>query len=284
MNKYLLIVLLSFALNFSCKTDKNVKSPIPKGYELVWSDEFDYSGKPDPAKWTYDYGYIANNEAQYYTDSVSNARVEKGNLIIEAKKEKIKNDAFVSKDDPSWKKNSEFASYTSSRLVTRNIAYWQYGFIEVRAKIPRGVGMWPAIWMLGKNQKEVGWPKCGEIDIMEHVGYIQDSVFGTIHTGAYNHMIGTQKGRSVYIEHPYDEFHAFSIEWTPEKIDFLLDGAVYFNVMNEHKTTAEWPFDQPFYLILNVAVGGSWGGVKGIDDSVFPQQMVIDYVRIYQGK
>ena len=284
MKKYLFIVLLSFALLYSFKTDKTIKSIIPKGYELVWSDEFDYSGKPDTSKWSLEYGYIANNEAQYYTDSLKNARVENGALIIEANKEKIKNSGFVSKDDPSWKKNSEYASYTSSRLVTRNIAEWQYGVIEVKAKIPRGVGMWPAIWMLGKNQAEVGWPKCGEIDIMEHVGYYQDSIFGTIHTGAYNHMIGTQKGSSIYIEHPYDQFHTYSIEWTPQKIDFFLDGTVYFNVTNEHKTTAEWPFDQPFYMILNIAVGGSWGGVKGIDDSVFPQQMVIDYVRVYQIK
>jgi beta-glucanase (GH16 family) len=283
--KKIVSVFAVFLLLFSfCNSGRETSNSIPAGYDLVWFDEFDYTGKPDPSKWAYEYGHIANNEAQYYTDSLKNARVENGTLIIEAYKEKIKNSAFVSNDDPNWKKNSEYASYTSARLITRNIAYWQYGVIEIKAKIPRGTGMWPAIWMLGKNQAEVGWPKCGEIDIMEHVGYNQDSVFGTIHTGAYNHMMGTQKGSSVYIENPYDQFHTYSIEWTPEKIDFLLDGAVYFNVINEHKTAAEWPFDQPFYMILNIAVGGSWGGVEGIDDSVFPQQMVVDYVRVYQIK
>jgi beta-glucanase (GH16 family)/glycerophosphoryl diester phosphodiesterase len=262
------------------------KSPVNDGYKLVWSDEFDYTGKPDKTRWTYNYGFIANQEKQYYTDNTKNARVEKGHLIIEAHKEKIANKDY---NNPalknSWaryKANIDTALYTSARMVTEDLAEWQYGWIEVRAKLPKGRGMWPAIWMLSESRREVGWPECGEIDIMEHVGYDNDTIHGTIHTKAYNHMKGTQKGKTIFIENPNDEFHVFAIEWTPEKIDFMLDGVVYNHIENEHKTTAEWPFDQKFYLILNVAVGGGWGGRKGIDESIFPQRMVVDYVRVFQ--
>ncbi len=136
--------------------------------------------------------------------------------------------------------------------------------------------------MLGENQKEVGWPACGEIDIMEHVGYDKDSIFGTVHTKAYNHMKKTQKGKRIYIDKPYNQFHVYAIEWTPEKIDFLLDGKVYNHIKNEHKTTDEWPFDQKFHLKINIALGGDLGGRRGIDGNIFPQPMIIDYVRVYQ--
>lgn len=261
-------------------------SPLNKGYKLVWSDEFNYTGKPEPTKWTYDYGFIANQEKQYYTDSLKNARVENGHLIIEAHIEKAANKDF---GDPAflntwaeYKAKIDTAQYTSARLKTEDLAEWKYGRIEARVKLPSGCGMWPAIWMLSETRKEVGWPECGEIDIMEHVGYDKDTIHGTIHTKAYNHMKGTQKGKTIFIENPYDEFHVFSVDWTPETMDFLLDGVVYNHIINEQKTTAEWPFDQKFYLIINVAVGGSWGGAKGIDDTVFPEQMVLDYVRVYQ--
>ncbi len=263
-------------------------SPINNGYNLVWSDEFNYKGKPDPAKWKYDYGFIANQEKQYYTDSLKNARVEDGVLIIEAHKENIANKDFQNKElENTWaayKTTIDYAPYSSARIKTEDIAEWKYGRIEARAKLPKGRGMWPAIWMLSETRKELGWPESGEIDIMEHVGYDNDTIHGTIHTKAYNHMIGTQKGKTIFIENPNDEFHVFAIEWTSEKMDFLLDGVVYNHVENEHKTTAEWPFDQKFYLILNVAVGGGWGGQKGIDESIFPQKMVVDYVRVYQKK
>ncbi len=268
------------------KQQNAVGDPIDTGYTLVWSDEFNNTGKPDPTKWTYDYGFIANQEKQYYTDRPKNARVENGNLIIEAHKENISNKDF---GNPAfidtwaeYKAKIDTAHYTSARIKTEDLAEWKYGRIEVRAKLPSGRGMWPAIWMLSESRAEAGWPECGEIDIMEHVGYDKDTIHGTIHTQAYNHMKGTQKGKTIFIENPYDEFHLFAIDWTPEKIDFLLDGVVYNHIINEHKTEAEWPFDQKFYLILNVAVGGSWGGAKGIDEGIFPQQMVVDYVRVYQ--
>tara|TARA_R110002096_G_scaffold435214_1_gene659763 strand:- start:3312 stop:4907 length:1596 start_codon:yes stop_codon:yes gene_type:complete len=265
------------------------ESPIEKGYELVWSDEFNYKGKPDLTKWTYDYGFLSNREEQYYTDSLKNARVENGNLIIETHKEKAANKDYKNEDfkKKSWVKyiaEIDTAKYTSARLKTMGLASWKYGRIEVKAKLPKGVGLWPAIWMLGNNRKEVGWPECGEIDIMEHVGFNPDSIFGTIHTKAYNHTKGTEKGKKIFINKPYDDFHVFAVEWTPEKMDFILDDTVYNHIENEHKTKAEWPFDQEFYLILNVSVGGMLGGQKGIDDSIFPQQMLIDYVRIFQKK
>jgi beta-glucanase (GH16 family) len=263
-------------------------SPTSKGYTLVWSDEFNYNGKPDPTKWTYDYGFIANQEKQYYTDSLKNARVENGTLIIEAHKEKIANHDFQNeKLNNTWaayKAEIDTAQYTSARIKTENLAEWKYGRIEASAKLPKGRGMWPAIWMLSESRKELGWPESGEIDIMEQVGYDNDTIHGTIHTKAYNHMKGTQKGKTIFVEDPNDTYHVYAVEWTPEKMDFLVDGVVYNHIENEHKTTAEWPFDQKFYLILNVAVGGMWGGQKGIDDTIFPQQMVVDYVRVYQQK
>jgi beta-glucanase (GH16 family) len=260
------------------------KTPISKGYKLVWSDEFNYKGKPDSTKWGFEYGLKRNIEKQYYVDSLKNARVEKGVLILEARKERIKNTAFVSNEAKSWRENWEYAEYTAPSLTTKNIAEWTYGRIEIRAQLPKGTGLWPAFWMLGANYKEVKWPDCGEIDIMEHVGFSPDSIFGTIHTKAYNHMKGTQKGKKIYIEKPYESYHIFALEWTPERMDFILDDTIYNSIINEHKTKAEWPFDQNFYLKMNIAVGGMLGGRKGIDDGVFPQKMLVDYVRVFQLK
>lgn len=236
--------------------------------KLVWADEFNYKGLPDSSKWNYDIGGHGwgNNELQFYTaNDTLNAVVEEGVLKITARRQ-VK----------------EKRQYTSARLQTKKKASFKYGKIEVRAKLPAGRGAWPAIWMLGDNIGKEGWPRCGEIDIMEHVGYEKDSIFGTIHSEAYNHMKGTQKGKGIFIATPYDQFHTYSIEWTPEKIDFMVDGVIYNHFINEHQTTKEWPFDQPFFLILNLAVGGNWGGKKGVDESVFPATLQVDYVRIFQ--
>jgi glycerophosphoryl diester phosphodiesterase len=244
------------------------RSPVPKGMKLVWNDEFNYNGLPDSSKWNYGVGGNGwgNHEKQFYTKAdSSNAVVKNDVLSIIARKEKHEN-----------------SDYTSARLLTKGKAEWTYGYIEISAKLPAGVGLWPAGWMLGSNAEDVGWPKCGEIDIMEHVGYKKDSLFGTVHTEAYNHRKNTQKGRTVLLKNPYDQFHTYAINWTPDQIEFLLDGNVYFEFANEHKTDAEWPFDKPFYLLLNMAVGGDFGGKEGIDDSVFPAVYQIDYVRVYQ--
>jgi beta-glucanase (GH16 family) len=142
--------------------------------------------------------------------------------------------------------------------------------------------MWPAIWMLGTNISEVGWPECGEIDIMENVGFDPDRIHANVHTGAFNHVDGTSKGSSIVVENPYSAFHVYAIEWSDDRIDFFVDDEKYFSFANTGGGVAEWPFDQPHYLILNLAVGGAWGGREGIDDSILPQRYYVDYVRAYE--
>lgn len=235
--------------------------------KMVWADEFDGTGLPDKAKWVFETGGHGwgNQELQFYTrDRVENARQEGGRLIIEARKE-------------AW----EGREYTSARLVTKGVGEWKYGWIEARAKVPCGRGTWPAIWMLGFDLGKVRWPQAGEIDIMEHVGFDPGVVHGTVHTGAYNHAIKTHKGGKVAVADACEAFHTYAVEWTAEKMEFFMDGKAYFRFENEHKTAAEWPFDKPFYLLLNVAVGGTWGGQKGVDSGAFPQRMEVDWVRVY---
>ncbi|MGF1585081.1 MAG: family 16 glycosylhydrolase [Bacteroidales bacterium] len=262
MKLNILILAISFFISTSCENQD-------QGWHLVWNDEFENEGLPDPARWAYDIGYIANNEKQYYTESrLENARVENGQLIIEAHRE-------------SW---NDF-DYTSARLVTRGRSTWTYGRFEIRAKVPGGVGTWPAIWMLGENISEIGWPACGEIDIMEHVGFDPHNVHGNVHTKAYNHMIGTNKGGTVELENPAENFHIYAIEWFEDRIDFYVDENKYFTFEKESEGGNDvWPFDKPHYLLLNLAIGGDWGGSRGIDDSVFPHRFLIDYVRVYEWK
>lgn len=243
---------------------------VPAERKLVWSDEFDKDGLPDPTKWGYEVGGKGwgNNELQYYTKSrPENARVENGNLIIEARKEAYEGNA-----------------YTSARLLTNSTATWTYGRFDIRAKIPAGRGTWPAIWMLGRNISTAGWPLCGEIDIMEHVGYDQGVVHGTIHTAAYNHNKGTQKGKQIPVPTASTDFHIYSVDWTSDQMEFLVDGNVYHTLTKAElgSNATEWPFVQPFFLILNVAVGGNWGGKEGVDETIWPRRMEVDYVRVYQ--
>lgn len=235
-------------------------------WELVWYDEFDGVGLPDPDKWSYEVGYIRNNEQQYYTRArTENIRMENGKLFIEARKESY-----------------EGFDYTSASINTRESTTWTYGRFEVKAKLPTGTGTWPAAWMLGANISEVGWPACGEIDIMENVGFDPNKVHGYVHTEAYNHTKNTQRGASIKLESPYNHFHVYAIEWYEDRIDFFVDDNHYFTFEKENDDPAVWPFDKPHYLLLNLAIGGSWGGQQGIDDSIFPQQYIIDYVRVYQ--
>ncbi|KMQ61439.1 glycoside hydrolase [Chryseobacterium angstadtii] len=238
------------------------------GKKLIWSDEFNGKGLPDSSKWNYDVGGdgYGNNEAQFYTKNrLENARMEGGNLIIEARKE-------------DWEKNK----YTSARLLTKGKFSFQYGMVEVRAKLPKGRGTWPAIWMMSERMKE--WPDDGELDIMEHVGFNQGYVHASVHTKKYNHIQGTQKTDTLVVKDVSEKFHVYKAEWTPEKIDVYIDGQKFFTYENKEKTYEAWPFDQPYFIILNLAVGGFWGGKEGIDDAVFPQKYYIDYVRVYQNK
>lgn len=237
-------------------------------YELVWSDEFDYEGLPDDTKWGYDTGDHGwgNNELQNYTND-KNAFVNDGILTIEA----IKDDA---------------GKWTSARLVTRQKGDWKWGKIEVRAKLPTGRGTWPAIWMLPTNWQYGNWPNSGEIDIMEHVGYDQNRIHASIHTQAYNHKIGTQKGGSKVIPTASEDFHTYAVEWLPDKLIFSIDGEVYYTYdpfkfvsvpKNRH-----WPFDREFHLLINIAIGGDWGAAQGMDPNLDYAKMEVDFVRVYQ--
>lgn len=238
----------------------------------MWSDEFNYEGGPDPTKWTFDIGTGSggwgNNELQYYTDSLENAFVKDGVLSIRALKK-----SFQGKD------------YTSARIKTMNRVDWKYGRIQIRARLAKGVarGTWSALWMLPTDNRYGAWPNSGEIDIMEHVGYDQGRIHGTVHTAAYNHMLGTQKGGQVLAG--LDGWHVYEIDWKQDRIDFILDGTLYYVFSrNDPGTSREWPFDQDFHLIFNIAVGGSWGGVQGVDQTAFEgdgQVMEVDWVRVY---
>lgn len=234
---------------------------------LVWSDEFNYNGLPDSTKWSYDVGGNGwgNDEKQFYTfKQLKNARVKHGKLIIEAHQEKF---------------NTNY--YTSARLVTKEKGDWKYGRIEVKAKLPKGFGTWPAIWMLATS-KEIKWPDDGEIDIMEHVGYDQGNIHASTHCKKYYHIIGTQKTAITTVTDCSEKFHIYALEWNADSISIFVDEKKYFTVTNEHTGNDAWPFNNPFHLILNIAVGGFWGGLKGIDAKIFPQKMEIDYVRVYQ--
>ncbi len=241
----------------------------PLTYQLVWSDEFGKDGLPDTTKWGYDVGGggWGNNELQYYTNARSeNARVSGGNLIIEVRKE-----------------NFSGRNYTSARLLTKNKAKWTYGKFEIRAKLPRGRGTWPAIWTLAATNPLV-WPDDGELDIMEEVGHDPNMIHGTAHNKSFNGANGKQKGGSVLIKDAQDSFHVYSMEWTDTQVTWFVDGNFYFTYNNPNAGNDSWPYNKDFFLILNVAIGGNWAGQQGIDDTVFPQSMLVDYVRVYQKK
>ncbi|GLX85643.1 hypothetical protein tloyanaT_18950 [Thalassotalea loyana] len=254
-------------------------------WQLVWQDEFDYHGQPNPAKWSYDEwpARKVNDEDQVYTAREKNVRVENGKLIIEAHKEQYLN-----------------GEYTSGRIHTLKKADLHYGRIDVRAKLPAGRGTWSAIWMLPSNPYKYSttcqpnedwqgsstcdaWPNSGEIDIMEHVGFDMHNVHGTVHNKAYYWINWEQRKGAINARNVDKEFHTYSVEWSPEHITVLMDGTPYFSYKNEHTGWQAWPFDHPYHLILNLAIGGMWGRAGGpIDDSIFPVKMEIDYVRMYR--
>lgn len=265
--------LLGLLAQTACaRTDDTPKDHVPAGYKLVWSDEFDSGAMPDPAKWSYDTNRNKagwwNNEAQYYADArAENSRITDGKLIIEARK-----------DDVSGFADFGGQKYSSARLLTKDKAAWTYGFFDIRAKLPCGVGQWPAIWLLGTGQ----WPNTGEIDIMEEVGFEPTTVYGNLHSlhSVKDHV---KQGGGTQVPDLCSAFHNYQAEWTKTGITFLVDGAPYYHMDKPADATqVNWPFDGPEYMILNVAVGGAWGGQHGIDDTAFPAQMQVDYVRVYQ--
>lgn len=249
--KIIFIFLLAFI-------SVNLVSQSKKGYKLVWKDNF--SGKTiDTTAWTHETakpGWV-NNELQRYTNG-KNVKQENGKLILTACYD-----------------NNE---YTSSRLITKNKRIFTYGIMEIKAKLPPGAGTWPALWMLGNNIKQVGWPMCGEMDIMEHVGKNPGVVHSSIHNkSGYG---ATPYSGKITIEEPYAKFHIYSMEWTKDFITFYVDGQKVYHYQPDNKTTENWPFDKPAYLIFNIAIGGDWGGK--IDNFIFPTSMTVDWVKVYQ--
>lgn len=249
----------------------------PSGYQLVWADEFSVDGLPDAARWRYDthrnrQGWY-NDERQYYAAGrAENSRVENGHLIIEARAERLDRARY-----PDWGRQR----YTSARLFTKDVQAWTYGFFEIRAKLPCGVGTWPAIWMLPEDSS-AAWPEGGEIDIMEHVGHTPGEINQTVHTQAYNHIINTHRTAKFMAEDACDTMHRYQLLWTPQFIVTGIDGQPRFIFRSVPDDRSRWPFDRPMHLLLNIAVGGSWGGQQGISDNAFPARFEIDYVRVYQ--
>ena len=258
--------------------------PRADAWSLVWADEFD-GPELDAAKWSPNLWAArkVNDEDQAYTDREKNLRLEDGMLVIEAHKEDYDN-----------------AKYTSARIHSSGKGDFLYGRFEIRAQLPRGTGTWPALWMLpsdpfkyatkcGPGEDWQGsatcdaWPNSGEIDIMEHVGYEMGHVHGTVHNEAYYWLKWEQRKGRILLDDVADNFHVYALEWTPERIDVLVDDTLYFTYVNENTDWHAWPYDHAFHLVMNIAVGGMWGRAGGgIDDSVFPQRMLVDYVRVYE--
>jgi beta-glucanase (GH16 family) len=238
---------------------KSTTITVAVAQSLIWSDEFNTPGAPDPSKWGYDQGAggWGNNELQYYTNRLDNAIVSAGTLKIIAKRENFSGSAF-----------------TSARLLSRSKFSFRYGKVEISAKLPAGAGTWPATWMLGDNFLTAGWPACGEIDIMEHRGNDPNRIHGTIHYPGNSG--GNGIGATTLIQNATTEFHKYTCEWTPQYIRMSVDDRTYFTTVN----SANLPFNQPFFLLLNVAMGGNFGGT--VDPAFSSGVMEIDYVRVYQ--
>lgn len=235
------------------------------GMTLVWSDEFDGTSL-NGTNWTYELGGNGwgNSELQYYTNSSKNSFLSGGYLVLEARKE------IVSSND-----------YTSARIISKNKQTFTYGRIDIRAKLPKGKGIWPALWMLGNNISQLSWPACGEIDIMELLGHEPNKVYGTMHWGPVGggstHIGGSY---SLVSEDFSSKFHVFSLLWETDKLTFLVDDNIYFTG-SKAEVTGDYPFDKPFFFIMNIAVGGNWPGNPD-ETTIFPQRMIVDFVRVFQ--
>jgi beta-glucanase (GH16 family) len=258
-------------------TNYRIDEPMarPADARLAWSDEFDGT-RLDPRKWRYDIsrnklGWY-NGELQYYADGrPENVRVENGRLIIEARREDLDPKKY-----PDWGGQH----YTSAKIATQGKAAWTYGFFEVRAKLPCARGTWPAIWMLPETG---GWPDGGEIDIMEQVGSQPEVVHATLHTALFVHSRGTQRGAELNLPGSCSDFHLYQLDWRATSITIGVDGHAYMRVRNDQPGgRGAWPFDAPFHMILNLAMGGGWAAARGMDDAALPQRMEVDYVRVWQ--
>jgi beta-glucanase (GH16 family) len=262
--KSFLSVLTLFVIS-SCSTDE--KQTVVTKTQLVMSEEFDVDGAPKTALWSYNLGTgnngWGNNELQYYTDASQNIKVEGGMLKITAIKESYMG-----------------SGYTSARILTKGKFEQKYGRMEARIKMPWGKGLWPAFWMLGANSNTVIWPQCGEIDIMEYLGSKPTSMFGTVHGPGYSGGNAISKNYTLINDRFDNDFHVFGIEWGENYINYYVDDVLY-NQITPKDVPGEWVFNQPFYIILNMAVGGNFPGSPN-SETVFPQTMSVDYVRVYQ--
>ncbi len=271
-----IIVALLGAVCSAQVSSENAKSlaPARPGFTLSWSDEFDQpdNSAPDPAKWKFAIGGDGwgNQELEYYTSRRQNARIRHGNLEITARKESYAGADRVRRD------------YTSARLITSGKFEQAYGRFEARIKIPYGQGVWPAFWLLGADDQSVGWPTCGEIDIMENIGREPAIVHGTIHGPGYSGAKGIGESYSLSSGRFADDFHVYAVEWEPEEIRFYVDDRAYTaRKPSDLPAGTKWVYDHPFYVLVNFAVGGEW---PGNPDAItkFPQTMLVDYVRVYK--
>jgi beta-glucanase (GH16 family) len=266
-----LLLAVASGLGLALRASPATDAPAPRaGWKLVWHDEFDRDGAPDPARWSYETGGDGwgNRELEFYTDNRrENARVEHGCLVLEARRE-------------PW----QGRAYTSARLVTKGKAAWTGGRFEIRARLPAARGTWPAIWMLPTvwNLGDGHWPDNGEIDIMEHVGHGPGVVHASTHTQRNQWKKHNQRTATLTIPDATAAFHTYAMEWDAQEIRIYVDDRLYFTSRKAGGDWTSWPFFRDFYLLLNVAVGGDWGGEKGVDEKAFPQRMEVDYVRIYQ--
>ncbi len=258
-------------------------STAPAGWTLVWSDEFNgpNGSAVDSSKWVSETGGNGwgNNELEYYTNRTANAYQQDGNLVI-----KVLNEKFTGPGKHIRNKEGMTHDYTSARLKTQTKFSQTYGRFEARIKIPQGQGIWPAFWMLGDDIDKVGWPDCGEIDIMENIGKEPGTVHGTIHGPRYSgaHGLSTALAMPISQQHFADDFHVYAVEWEPNAIRFYVDDLVYAQrTPTDLPKDAKWVYDHPFFLLLNVAVGGDWPGNPDAS-SVYPQTMLVDYVRVYK--
>jgi beta-glucanase (GH16 family) len=263
MKNILIAFCLLFPASLSAQTGQTPDPELPGEFQLVWADEFD-GASYDATIWSPQIsgGGFGNHELQYYTGNAKNIFTRDGCLILKAIKETYQNHA-----------------YTSGKLWSMSKKYFKYGRIETRFRLPAGRGTWPAIWMMPQSSVYGGWPNSGEIDVMEFVGYQPNRIFGTVHRGAGSG--GNGSGNSLTVENA-SEFHRIRLDWEPGYIKWYLDGRLLHTYNNAYSGSAQWPFDQNFYLILNFAVGGDWGGAQGVDDAIFPEEFMIDYVRVYQ--
>lgn len=265
----LVIVLLGLMMtNHSCDTDETQQ--VVTFRNLVFADEFDVDGAPDPNVWAFDIGTgqngWGNNELQFYTNRPENIIVQNGYLIITARKEQFQG-----------------SGYTSARIKTQNLFSQKYGRFEARIKLPLGRGMWPAFWMLGSNFEQVGWPQCGEIDIMEYLGNKPTEVFGTLHGPGFAGAESIGKKYTLPTGRFDTDFHVFGVEWTENHINWYVDNVLYSQLTRKdiEDEGGQWVFDTDFFMLLNLAVGGNLPGSPNAE-TLFPQRMIVDYVRVYQ--